>query len=106
MRSPSDRAPLPRRSPRQSATPAGLAAGPSIGESRRMDRTAEWDDLRAKYLAPSDERPEAAARGAHPLALLSRDVERTIGFYQGLLEFPLTELFENRDYPGSTHFFF
>jgi catechol 2,3-dioxygenase-like lactoylglutathione lyase family enzyme len=22
------------------------------------------------------------------------------------LEFPLTELFENRDYPGSTHFFF
>jgi len=23
-----------------------------------------------------------------------------------VLEFPLTELFENRDYPGSTHFFF
>ena len=34
------------------------------------------------------------------------DVERTIGFYQGLLEFPLTELFENRDYDESTHFFF
>ena len=31
---------------------------------------------------------------------------RTIDFYQGLLGFPLTELFENRDYPGSTHFFF
>ncbi len=31
---------------------------------------------------------------------------RTIDFYQGLLEFPLTELFENRDYEGSTHFFF
>ena len=30
----------------------------------------------------------------------------TIEFYQGLLEFPLTELFENRDYVGSTHFFF
>ena len=42
----------------------------------------------------------------HHLALLSRDVERTIDFYQGLLEFPLTELFENRDYQGSTHFFF
>ena len=40
------------------------------------------------------------------MALLSSDVERTIEFYQGLLEFPLTELFENRDYPGSTHFFF
>ena len=42
----------------------------------------------------------------HHLALLSRDVERTIAFYQGVLEFPLTELFENRDYQGSTHFFF
>jgi catechol 2,3-dioxygenase-like lactoylglutathione lyase family enzyme len=71
-----------------------------------MDRTAEWDDLRARYLAPSDGRPESTARGVHHLALLSRDVERTIAFYQGLLEFPLTELFENRDYPGSTHFFF
>ena len=40
------------------------------------------------------------------MALLSRDVERTIEFYQDLLEFPLTELFENRDYQGSTHFFF
>ncbi len=38
--------------------------------------------------------------------MLSSDVERTIRFYQELLEFPLTELFENRDYPGSTHFFF
>ena len=42
----------------------------------------------------------------HHFALLSSDVERTIDFYQGLLEFPLTELFENRDYQGSTHFFF
>jgi catechol 2,3-dioxygenase-like lactoylglutathione lyase family enzyme len=42
----------------------------------------------------------------HHLALLSHDVERTIAFYQGILEFPLTELFENRDYAGSTHFFF
>ncbi len=30
----------------------------------------------------------------------------TIEFYQGVLEFPLTEIFENRDYPGSNHFFF
>ena len=34
------------------------------------------------------------------------DVHKTIDFYQGLMEFPLTELFENRDYQGSTHFFF
>ena len=33
-------------------------------------------------------------------------MERTIRFYQDLLEFPLTDLFENRDYEGSTHFFF
>ena len=34
------------------------------------------------------------------------DVEQTVRFYQDLLEFPLTEMFENRDYHGSTHFFF
>ena len=71
-----------------------------------IDRRSEWDDLRARYLAPADQRPPSAARGVHHLALLSHDVETTIAFYQGLLEFPLTELFENRDYQGSTHFFF
>lgn len=71
-----------------------------------IDRTAEWDDIRARHLRPSDERPASAARGVHHVALLSRDVETTIGFYQELLEFPLTEVFENRDYQGSTHFFF
>ena len=71
-----------------------------------LDRQCEWDDLRARYLAPADQRPQSAGRGVHHLALLSRDVERTIAFYQHLLEFPLTELFENRDYQGSTHFFF
>ncbi|SDG92947.1 VOC family protein [Nonomuraea jiangxiensis] len=40
------------------------------------------------------------------MALLSSDVERTIRFYQELLEFPLTEIIENRDYQGSNHFFF
>jgi catechol 2,3-dioxygenase-like lactoylglutathione lyase family enzyme len=36
----------------------------------------------------------------------SADVERTVAFYQDVLEFPLTEIFENRDYRGSNHFFF
>jgi catechol 2,3-dioxygenase-like lactoylglutathione lyase family enzyme len=71
-----------------------------------IDRTAEWDELRARYLRRRPERPESAARGVHHIALLSGDVERTIQFYDGLLEFPLTDLFENRDYQGSTHFFF
>jgi catechol 2,3-dioxygenase-like lactoylglutathione lyase family enzyme len=62
------------------------------------------DQLRATYLDP--EHPPSTARGLHHVALLSSDVEGTIRFYQGLLGFPLTELFENRDYPGSSHFFF
>ena len=70
------------------------------------DREDEWAKMRAKYMLPAGERPASSARGVHHQALISSDVERTIGFYQGLLEFPLTELFENRDYVGSTHFFF
>ncbi len=70
------------------------------------DRSAEWDELRAEHLVPSADRAPSSARGVHHVALLSSDVARTIDFYQGLLEFPLTELFENRDFPGSTHFFF
>lgn len=51
-------------------------------------------------------RPASSARGLHHVALLCSDVERTVRFYQDLLEFPLTEIFENRDYRGSNHFFF
>ena len=65
---------------------------------------AERERLREAYLAP--ERPASSARGVHHVALLSSDVERTVRFYQGVLEFPLTEMIENRDYKGSTHFFF
>lgn len=71
-----------------------------------IDRTAEWQAMRDRHLRPHGDRPASSARGVHHLALLSNDVETTIAFYQGLLEFPLTELFENRDYRGSTHFFF
>ena len=60
--------------------------------------------LNAEYI--SSRRPPSSARGIHHTALLSSDVERTIGFYQGILEFPLTEIIENRDYQGSSHFFF
>ena len=71
-----------------------------------IDRRDEWDALRAQHLRASSDRPPSSGRGVHHLALLSRDVQATIAFYQDLLEFPLTELFENRDYQGSTHFFF
>src|SRR3954447_12262168 len=62
--------------------------------------------IRAAHLRPSGERPASTARGLHHTALISSDVERTVGFYQDLLGFPLTELIDNRDYPGSSHFFF
>ena len=62
--------------------------------------------IRAQHLRPLDQRPASSARGLHHTALISGDVERTIRFYQDLLGFPLTELIDNRDYPGSSHFFF
>jgi catechol 2,3-dioxygenase-like lactoylglutathione lyase family enzyme len=52
------------------------------------------------------DRGGSTARGLHHVALLSSDVEQTVRFYQDLLGFPLTEIFENRDYRGSNHFFF
>ena len=64
----------------------------------------ERDRIRSTYLKA--ERPRSSARGLHHFALLCSDVERTVQFYQEVLEFPLTEIFENRDYKGSNHFFF
>ena len=67
---------------------------------------AERDRIRDEYLKPEDQRPASTARGLHHFALVCSDVEETVRFYQEVLEFPLTEIFENRDYPGSNHFFF
>ncbi|HUR78640.1 MAG TPA: VOC family protein [Acidimicrobiales bacterium] len=67
---------------------------------------AERDRLRASFLRVSAQRPKSTGRGVHHIALLSSDVERTIRFYQEVLGFPLTDIFENRDYAGSNHFFF
>ena len=70
---------------------------------RIRDRRAE---LRDKYLRPLGERPASTARGVHHAAFICKDVEETIRFYQDFLGFPLVELVENRDYQGSSHFFF
>ncbi len=63
-------------------------------------------ELRTKYLHPLAERPQSTARGVHHAAFICKDVEETIRFYQEFLGFPLVELVENRDYTGSSHFFF
>ena len=74
---------LPYRAAMTAADPAELAA--------------TRDLLRAAHLRPPHERPPSSARGIHHTALVSGDVERTIGFYQDLLELPLTEMIDNRD---------
>jgi hypothetical protein len=51
-----------------------------IRHGDEVDRTGEWDRMRAEHLRPRDERPASSAQGVHHV--------------------------ENRDYRGSTHFFF
>jgi glyoxylase I family protein len=70
-----------------------------------VELEARRKELRERYLLPPEERT-SPGRGIHHAALICSDVEQTIQFYQGLLGFPLVELTQNRDYPGSSHFFF
>ena len=80
-----------------------MAVPDETERARLAQRRAE---LQQRYVRPVGERPESNARGIHHAALICSDVERTIAFYDGLLGFPVVEITENRDYPGSTHFFF
>ncbi len=78
----------------------------TVDADQRTRLAARRAELSAQYLVPRAERPGSTARGVHHVALISSDVERTVQFFQGILGFPLIEMFENRDYEGSTHFFF
>jgi catechol 2,3-dioxygenase-like lactoylglutathione lyase family enzyme len=80
--------------------------GHGINSDQRDALSAKRAELTEQYLKPRSVRPASTARGVHHVALLSSDVEHTIKFYDELLGFPLIEIFENRDYQGSTHFFF
>lgn len=79
---------------------------PPLDKAELDDVTARREVLRDRHLLATDSRPRTSGRGIHHAALICSDPERTIEFYQGLLGFPLVELVENRDYPGSSHFFF
>jgi glyoxylase I family protein len=76
------------------------------GTAPNADFEAKATAIRQAYLTPRASRPRSTARGVHHMALICSDVEQTIQFYQGVLGFPLIELMENRDYPGSSHLFF
>jgi catechol 2,3-dioxygenase-like lactoylglutathione lyase family enzyme len=78
----------------------------TVTAQERDELTTRRDKIREEFLAPFGQRAPSTARGIHHAALISSDVQRTVEFYQGLLGFPLIEIFENRDLPGSTHFFF
>jgi glyoxylase I family protein len=75
-------------------------------EDELAELEARRGELRDRYLKAPGDRPTSTGRGIHHAALICSDVEQTIEFYQDLLGFPLVELVENRDYPGSSHFFF
>jgi glyoxylase I family protein len=70
------------------------------------DIRARRAELRDRYVRPTGQRRATTVQGVHHIALICRDVEETIRFYQDFLGFPLVELVENRDYAGSSHFFF
>lgn len=80
--------------------------GHGVTPDERDRLAARRVELEAQYVKPRDRRPASTARGVHHAAHICSDVERTIQFYDGILGFPVIEMFENRDYEGSTHFFF
>ena len=67
---------------------------------------AERERIRATYLEPEESRPAPRPAACTTSRSSAPDVEETVRFYQGVLGFPLTDIFENRDYQGSNHFFF
>jgi catechol 2,3-dioxygenase-like lactoylglutathione lyase family enzyme len=82
----------------------GMKAISDQEESERFERQRQR--ISEQYLHTSGPHAASSAQGLHHVAFLSSDVERTVQFYQELLEFPLTAIAENRDYRGSSHFFF
>ena len=70
------------------------------------DYDARRAELSKKYMQAPGDRLATSARGVHHLALICSNIEQTVEFYTQVLGFSLVELFQNRDLPSSTHFFF
>jgi catechol 2,3-dioxygenase-like lactoylglutathione lyase family enzyme len=77
-----------------------------IDEPLRSELAERRSQIASQWIQPRGQRPASTARGVHHAAHICSDVERTVRFYVEVLGFPLVEMFENRDYQGSTHFFF
>ena len=84
----------------------GMSEPHGVDAGTRALLDARRAEIAGRHLQPRSQRAPSTARGVHHVALICSDVERTVEFYAGLLGFPLVEMFENRDYAGSTHFFF
>ncbi len=54
---------------------------------------ARREELKQRFLRPVGERPATPVGGIHHAALICRDVEATIAFYQETLGFPLVDRF-------------
>ena len=50
---------------------------------------ARREELRDQYLRTDGDRPATTVQGVHHIALICKDVEETIKFYQEFLGFPL-----------------
>ena len=66
---------------------------------------AERERIKQDFLLDSPDRPESSAQGLHHFALLCSDVRRTIEFYQGVLEFPLTVMTGTNDTKTTGRYF-
>ena len=75
--------------------------GSGVNEVERAELAFQRAELSKRYLKPRADRPASSARGIHHTAHISSDIERTVKFMDGVLGFPLIEMFENRDYQGS-----
>ncbi len=97
---------MPSPEPPDTSAASYSAEAAEVSDAERDRLHDRRDTIRAAHLRDRDGRPPSSARGVHHVALICSDVERTTRFYQDTLGFPLTTMFENRDLPGSTHFFF